>query len=150
MSFTELMRRKSEEQDRYCRRRRVYMPPSEALQAKADDCWGEEILARIGVEMEAKQYAQRDHEAQGELYMLHLGAMTAEGLHSKSDIAGELAHRDKVIEDLVSALQSWVDVFDRVERNGSMANAMLTVLRDYFKENLDAARAALSAAKESP
>lgn len=50
--------------------------------------------------MGQKQYAERDHEAQGEHYMRHLEAMTAEKLHSKSAIAGELAHRDIEIEKL--------------------------------------------------
>ena len=41
-----------------------------------------------------KQYADRDRQAQGAYYVTHVGAMTAEGLHSKSSIAAELAHRD--------------------------------------------------------
>ncbi len=40
------------------------------------------------------EYADRDHEAQGEHYVRHVSAMTAEGLHAKSAIAAELAHRD--------------------------------------------------------
>lgn len=47
-----------------------------------------------------KQYADRDHMEQGNYYMRHLMAMTAEKLHSKSDIAAELAHRDMVIDAL--------------------------------------------------
>jgi hypothetical protein len=45
-------------------------------------------------------YADRDHEAQGAHYLLHIDRMTAEGLHSKSAIAGELAHRDAEIAAL--------------------------------------------------
>ena len=41
-----------------------------------------------------KLYARRDPIGQGEFYTNHLMAMTAEGLHEKSDIAKELAHRD--------------------------------------------------------
>jgi hypothetical protein len=41
-----------------------------------------------------KLYATRDIEAQGDAYIDHVMAMTTEGLHSKSDIAAELAHRD--------------------------------------------------------
>ena len=41
-----------------------------------------------------KQYADRDHQAQGGHYITHVGAMTAEGLHRKSAVAAELAHRD--------------------------------------------------------
>ncbi len=47
-------------------------------------------------------YAQRDHAAQGEHYTRHVEAMTREGLHSKSAIAGELAARDIEIERLIA------------------------------------------------
>lgn len=43
---------------------------------------------------EQKHYAERDVIRQGQHYMTHVGAMTREGLHSKADIAAELAHRD--------------------------------------------------------
>jgi hypothetical protein len=63
--------------------------------------------------MNRKHYAERDIIAQGNYYMRHLMAMTAEKLHSKSDIAAELAHRDMVIDDLtriVYALKApWQD-----------------------------------------
>ena len=39
-------------------------------------------------------YDERDHEAQGDFYLRHIAAMTYEGLHAKSAIAAELAHRD--------------------------------------------------------
>lgn len=45
-----------------------------------------------------KHYAERDIEAQGVHYSNHVCAMTGEKLHSKSDIAAELAHRDMQIE----------------------------------------------------
>ena len=45
-------------------------------------------------------YAKRDHVAQGEHYTRHVSAMTGEGLHAKSAIAAELAHRDMLIERL--------------------------------------------------
>lgn len=47
-----------------------------------------------------KLYAVRDIESLGEHYMRHLSAMTVEKLHSKSDIASELAWRDAEIERL--------------------------------------------------
>ena len=59
-----------------------------------------------------KQYADRDRQAQGSYYVTHVGAMTAEGLHSKSSIAAELAHRDIEIARLHAentALQSGYD-----------------------------------------
>lgn len=37
-------------------------------------------------------------------YCRHVAAMTAEGLHSKADIAAQLALRDTVIVELVAAL----------------------------------------------
>lgn len=45
-------------------------------------------------------YAKRNHEAQGAYYLRHIHRMTVKGLHSKSAIAGELAHRDAEIAAL--------------------------------------------------
>ncbi len=50
--------------------------------------------------MTKKLYAERNPTKQGQHYMNHLMAMTAEGLHSKSAIAEELAHRDIVIKEM--------------------------------------------------
>lgn len=47
-----------------------------------------------------KRYAHRDIMSQGQVYCDHVQAMTAEDLHSKSDIAAELAHRDIQIAEL--------------------------------------------------
>lgn len=47
-------------------------------------------------------YAKRDLEKLGKYYFRHLNAMTREGLHSKADIAAELAARDMIIDDLLS------------------------------------------------
>jgi hypothetical protein len=46
-------------------------------------------------------YQERDIEELGEYYSRHMVAMTKEGLHSKSAIAAELAHRDREIESLL-------------------------------------------------
>ena len=54
----------------------------------------------------AKHYAKRDPEAQGAHYINHVSAMTSEGLHSKSAIAAELAHRDMEIDRLRAALDA--------------------------------------------
>lgn len=62
-----------------------------------------------------KHYAERDHMAQdaaGNYYSQHVSAMTAEGLHAKSDIAAELAHRDMEIDRLRAELNKWVRWFD--------------------------------------
>jgi hypothetical protein len=67
----------------------------------------------------SKQYANRDIcalDEAGNHYCRHVSAMTAEGLHSKSDIAAELGYRDYVIEtlsaqrdELLAALEAAVD-----------------------------------------
>ena len=68
-------------------------------------------------------YAERNTEAQGSHYTKHVCHMTGEGLHDKSEIAAELAHRDIEIERLTKRLeaaessdvvtpeylQSWID-----------------------------------------
>ena len=46
-----------------------------------------------------KIYAERDIIGQGEYYPKHVCHMTYEGLHDKSAIAAELAHRDIEIDD---------------------------------------------------
>jgi len=46
------------------------------------------------------EYADRDTIAMSDVYVKHVSAMTEEGLHAKSDIAAELAHRDIRIADL--------------------------------------------------
>lgn len=51
-----------------------------------------------------KLYAERDPMALEPHYCRHVQAMTAEGLHWKSDIAAELAWRDQRIEQLEAAL----------------------------------------------
>lgn len=55
-----------------------------------------------------KQYAERDImslDKSGGYYCRHIWSMTSEQLHSKSDIAAELGHRDMVIAELLDALQ---------------------------------------------
>lgn len=47
-------------------------------------------------------YGERDIIAQGVYYVRHVSAMTGEGLHAKSAIAAELAHRDIQIDTLTS------------------------------------------------
>lgn len=54
-------------------------------------------------------YTERDIENQGQAYIDHITAMTDEGLHSKSDIAAELAHRD--IE-----IAKWKGRYDRAAK----------------------------------
>lgn len=58
---------------------------------------------------EAKRYAPRNIVAQGQTYLDHVAAMTREGLHAKSDIAAELAHRDLEIERLRNGLKFYAE-----------------------------------------
>lgn len=46
-------------------------------------------------------------DMQGGFYIRHVQALTAEALHSKSDIAAELAQRDIEIRDLRAELTEW-------------------------------------------
>lgn len=58
------------------------------------------------------EYAERDILKQGNHYMRHVAAMTTEGLHDKSDIAAELAHRDieiKRLRNAAEAAANWMD-----------------------------------------
>jgi len=60
-----------------------------------------------------KQYRQRDVldlDSQGGFYSTHVNAMTAEGLHSKSDIAAELAFRDARIKHLEDQLSTTTEL----------------------------------------
>lgn len=51
-----------------------------------------------------KLYAERNIIDLGEYYTKHISAMTEEKLHSKSDIAAELAFRDAEIDRLRNKL----------------------------------------------
>lgn len=91
--------------------------------------------------MTKKLYAKRNPIEQGQYYMDHLMAMTAEDLHSKSAIAEELAHRDIVIEELLIAflpiLESMEDVisdgddFHILHRKKDMVDAACKTLNKY-------------------
>jgi hypothetical protein len=52
-------------------------------------------------------YPPQDSESLGEHYFRHIGAMTSESLHSKTDIARQLAARDKMLAAL------WAEYEDR-------------------------------------
>ena len=51
---------------------------------------------------EAKHYPKHSAQDLGQDYMNHVMAMTSEGLHSKSDIAVQLAWRDAELRRLVA------------------------------------------------
>lgn len=79
----------------------------------------------------SKLYNERDVMAQGEHYIKHVSAMTSEDLHSKVDIAAELAHRDIEIERLKNELsliqQSRELSFQQLEMNGVPRDRARTV-----------------------
>lgn len=67
-----------------------------------------------------KQYAPRDIRAldrNGNHYCRHMSAMTGEELHSKSDIAAELAWRDHQIDKLREALAYSADYLNSNKLN---------------------------------
>ncbi len=80
-------------------------------------------------------YAERDIEEQGEHYVRHVGAMTAEQLHAKSDIAAELAHRDIEIDRLRAALKRVVKTSEHYDLGSAYTAA----------RHLDAVRTARNA-----
>ncbi len=58
-------------------------------------------------------YPAQDSESLGEHYIRHVCAMTSESLHAKSDIACQLAARDKMLSVL------WAEYEDRKAQWGS-------------------------------
>lgn len=63
------------------------------------------------------EYAERNIRAQADVYCKHISAMTGEGLHSKSAIAAELAHRDINITQLQKENETMRGEIDRY-KNG--------------------------------
>tara|TARA_R110000851_G_C13102500_1_gene568978 strand:+ start:40961 stop:41314 length:354 start_codon:yes stop_codon:yes gene_type:complete len=77
--------------------------------------------------MDEKLYATRHIIGQGEFYTRHVMAMTAEGLHDKSSIAAELAHRDQRIAELEREAALSRDMVVNAE------NLALKVQADYYR-----------------
>ena len=61
---------------------------------------------------EKNMYPERDSRELGTYYTDHLLAMTAEGLHHKSDIATQLAWRDKELDETRALLASLLEGAD--------------------------------------
>lgn len=76
------------------------------------------------------QYQARDVEALGDYYIKHVEAMTAERLHSKADIAAELAHRDKEISRLRNVIVKSARKFREDKPDGVIAAGMIVVLQE--------------------
>ena len=91
-----------------------------------------------------KQYAERDHMAldeAGNYYCRHVSAMTAEGLHAKSDIAAELAWRDMEIARLKRESVEWQLIVE-----GALAALEDTPGVGYFSATASALRKTIAAA----
>lgn len=82
-----------------------------------------------------KLYDHRDVMAlnkHGNVYVRHVEAMTAEGLHSKSDIAAELAWRDVKLHEANVAVHNLIDAKEALE-------AQMAVIREWYgAEAIDA------------
>ena len=102
------------------------------------------------------EYAKRDIIAQGNHYLRHIMAMTQEGLHDKSDIAAELAHRDERIaaleRDLAAAQAENKELRFCLSRAIEMTDEAWSDLtyreRAMLKPTIDQWRAAIDQAKE--
>lgn len=82
------------------------------------------------------EYKERDIEELGEFYFTHISAMTGESLHSKSDIAAELAHRDMIIDELSHGLRISLDSFETLidDIHKKHPNADPTYLKEHIKK----------------
>jgi len=103
------------------------------------------------------QYADRDImglDDKGGHYFRHVNAMTAEDLHSKSDIAAELAYRDYQIDQLEKRLKNSLEALkyidspikylrEEAEQEGSVLNAFASTIVDDPHFLRDIARKAL-------
>lgn len=82
--------------------------------------------------MTERHYAERDAmaiDARGGYYSRHVKAMTAEKLHSKSDIAAELAYRDMLIDHLREELSNTLERYDQAHE---WADKLSAEISDFF------------------
>lgn len=83
----------------------------------------------LGKSPDGKIYAERDWEKQGDYFMRHMMAGTAENLRRKTDIAAELAHRDILID----ALRQMLSHAECIAQERSQAINVLKVELDELK-----------------
>jgi len=76
----------------------------------------------------------RDPEALEPFYTRHVSAMTAEGLHAKSDIAAELAYRDMQLQSSRLIAEKLAGVIERAIELVPVDNSQ--GLQTYLKLNL--------------
>ena len=80
------------------------------------------------------EYAPRDAAELEPFYSRHVSAMTAEGLHSKSAIAAELAYRDKALTDTQAKLARALDAIGTARHylKAAMPERANAHLRDFI------------------
>jgi len=77
--------------------------------------------------MKLYDVGNRDVEKLGQLYCDHVSAMTGEKLHSKADIAAELAWRDQKLQAAEEEIAKWrLELANQNRKNGDE----ITRLRD--------------------
>ena len=81
-----------------------------------------------------KLYARRDAMEQGQFYADHISAMTTEELHSKADIAKELAHRDIKIDKLIKLATKAVAILNETVNLNHNTMALDIELKDILAE----------------
>lgn len=75
-----------------------------------------------------------EQDKKGGYYFRHVLALTAEALHSKSDIAAELAHRDIHIDLLTAAIDEimprYCEMFEAAGLGDSSASVAVKIARE--------------------
>jgi hypothetical protein len=82
----------------------------------------------------AKLYPPQDPIELGAHYTRHIEAMTAEGLHSKADIAEQLAWRDLEIENLRRAVSLENDCSEQYRMEAERLRGELEVIQGRYEE----------------
>jgi hypothetical protein len=83
------------------------------------------------------EYGKRDAMSLEPHYSRHVGAMTTEGLHAKSDIAAELAYRDARIAQLTKERELLAAEW-RASEDTSLGYETRSAHRDELHRKLDA------------
>lgn len=78
-----------------------------------------------------QRYRHSNSMELGYFFTNHLSAMTGESLHSKFDIAEELAYRDQVIDHLVIELNYIKDMIDAYKANELKSEHIVATLEKY-------------------
>lgn len=76
-----------------------------------------------------KRYENHDARKLGKFYTDHVLAMTSEQLHSKADIAIQLAYRDKKIKSMQAEIDEGIGAIKIVSRALTNAKAEIDLLK---------------------